>query len=414
MKILVVQPTSDKRGHYGIWTTKICQAMAGLGNDVTLCTNRLQPERYIREKPLFKVYEVGGGKYAFDKFDEARSSRPLYYFYGYFRVSYAIVAAALRLSNRMRRSASEQDFDVIFITDSEFLMASILLKRYGRGNAPVVMQVNAANFTFDSYSGSVLKKLYKIFQRTIFKSTLGKEIKGFAVLGQWHKDNLREQLSLPSSFHIDVVPDAGEVTDESIESSKARAKLGIYYAGDIILFFGMFRKDKGIVGLLEAIGRLRGSEFKLLVVGAPTEYTEQEILDIIKKNNIEDMVIFRPGYAADADVPLYFYAADALILPYSSIYTGGSGPLLKGACTFRRPVIVTDVSEMGRLTREHAMGLLARPDDPPSLASKIEEFLEMDEVERRQLSDNATELGRTNSWEAVAEKFVTLFSKVSI
>jgi len=410
MKILVVQPTSDKQGHYGIWTTKICQAMAGLGHEVTLCTNRLEPERYIKEKPLFKVHAVGNGKYDFGRFDQARVSRPLYYFYGYFRVSYAVVAAALRLA---ASTSKEDSYDVIFITDSEFLMASLLLKRYARGIAPVVMQVNAANFTFDSYCGSVLKKLYKVFQRGIFKSTLGKEIKGFAVLGQWHKDNLREQLSLPESFHIDVVPDAGEVTDETIASADPRARLGIEYKGDIILFFGMLRKDKGIAGLLEAIGQLRDKEFRLLIVGAPTEYTEQEILDIIKKNCLEGKVIFRPGYAADTDVPLYFYAADALILPYSSIYTGGSGPLLKGACTFKRPVIVTDVSEMGRLTREHSMGLLARPDDPDSLASKVEEFLSMDEAARQRLSDNASKLGKTNSWEAVAEKFVELFAKVS-
>ncbi len=405
MKILIVQPTCDKRGHYGIWTTKMCQNLAKKGHSVTLCTNRLVPEKYLQEKPLFRLYEVEGGRYNFEKFDEARSRHQLYYFYGYFSVCYHITKAALSLSTR-------EGFDVIFITDAEFLLASLLLKRFSGRIPPVVMQVNAANFSFTTYAGSVFKKLYKVFQRSFFRRTLGKEIRGFAVLGEWHRERLRRQLRLDEDFPIDVVPDAGDEPLEFMNKYDARRKLGIDYAGDILLFFGMLRKDKGIGELLEAMRHVRTENYRLLVVGAPTEYTEEEVRDIVKKNRISDRVILRLEYVADDEVPAYFFAADALVLPYSNIYTGGSGPLLKGACTYRRPVIVTDVSEMGRLTRQHGIGLLARPGDPHSLAEKMDEFLAMTENEREEMAKRSSYLAKLNSWGSVADRFVSLFNKV--
>src|SRR5947209_19752601 len=44
----------------------------------------------------------------------------------------------------------------------------------------------------------------------------------------------------------------------------------------------------------------------------------------------------RSGYISDDEMPLYYYASDAVVFPYASFYTGGSGPLMKGACTYGR------------------------------------------------------------------------------
>ena len=86
--------------------------------------------------------------------------------------------------------------------------------------------------------------------------------------------------------------------------------------------------------------------------------------------------------------------------------------MMKGACTFGRPVIASDVSELGRLVRESGLGLLCKPEDPESLAESIREFLAMPEERRAAMAQRALALGRTNSWGAMAERFTQLFEEL--
>lgn len=404
MRILIVQPTCDKRGHYGIWTVKLCQALGRKGHEVILCTNNVYPDKYLQEKPIFHIFKVGNGKYSFKKFDEAASKASLHYYYGYFRNTYAITSAALEFSKK-------EAFDGIFITDAEFMISSLLLKRY-RIDIPVVMQVNAANFSYKTYSGSHLKKMYKVFQREIFKLTLGKEIKAFAVLGEWHKERLRDQLGLTNNFPIAVIPDGGEEPIETFLKSEARKKLGVNFDGPIFLFFGMLRKDKGIEYLLEALSFLSDSNFKLMIVGAPMEYKKIQIRSMLQQTKSLDKVILDLRYVDDHEVPLYFSACDILVLPYPKIYAGGSGPLMKGACTYGRPVIVTDVSEMGRLVKRCRIGLVAEPESPKSIAGKMKEFLSLSEEKRGEMARNAFNLAKANSWDAMADRFTELYETI--
>ncbi len=383
----------------------MCQALAKKGHAVTLCTNRVYPERYIQEEPAFRVVEVDNGKYSFERFDAAANKAPLYYYYGYFRNSYAITSAALKLSVR-------EPFDVVFITDAEFMTASLLLKRYGGRIPPVVMQVNAANFSFRDYPGSVSKKIYKLIQRRIFRRTLGREIKAIAVLGEWHKERLRLQLRLDERFPISVVPDGGEEPKEVVGKAEARGAIDMDYGGPVFLFFGMLRKDKGLGCLLEAVSLIKAEEFKLLIAGSPMDYTEGELKSTIQRLDIAEKVVLRPLYIPDDKVPFYFFASDALVLPYPNIYTGGSGPLMKGACTYSIPVIASDVSEMGRLVSQHKIGLLAEPDNPQSLAEKMKVFLSMPMEEKGRMARNACNLAKANSWDVMAIRFTELFGSI--
>ena len=405
MRILVIQPTGDKMGHYGIYTVRLCQALGELGHSVTLCTNKVYPERYVSEPLAFDVEEVHGGKLSFETFDRAVNSRPWHYFWGYFRNSYVVTSEALKLC----RSG---DFDLVYIMDAEFLLASLLLKWHGGRIPPVAMYVSAANFSFRDYPGSVLKKLYKVFQREIFKRTLGREIRAISVLGEWHKERLRSQLELPSHFPIVVIPDAGGEPPLLLSRTEARQRLGIEYGGPVLLFFGMLRKDKGIEDLIEAVADVQSEEFRLVMAGHAMEYAESEIIDMVQKAGVEDKVILRLGYVDDADVPLYLWACDALILPYANSYTGGSGPLMKQAATYGKPIIASDVSEMGRLIRRYGIGLVSTPGDPRSLAGRIREFHAMPQMEKQHMGKRSAALATSNSWDVMAERFTNLFEDV--
>ena len=354
---------------------------------------------------MFNILEVGHGRYGFAQYDAAFKRTPAYYFYGYFRNSYAIPAAAAKVWRRER-------FDAVFITDAEFLTAAFVLKQ-ARGKAPpIVMQVNAANFSYDAYVGSPMKKAYKVCQREFFKSTLGKEIRALSVLGEWHAERLRRQLRLAESFPIYVIPDCGEPPPTTLVQSVARSRLGLDPEASILMSFGLLRRDKGIENLLSAIPLVKTPGVQVLIAGAPMDYTAQEIEELVRRYGIADRVILRLGYIPDTDVSSYFAACDALLLAYGSNYSGGSGPLLKGACTYGRPVISTDVAEMGRLVKAHRVGVVARPGDPRALAEAIDDFVALSDSERQVMREQAVGLARANSWDAVAARMIAAFRDV--
>ncbi|HKV70348.1 MAG TPA: glycosyltransferase family 4 protein [Gemmatimonadales bacterium] len=403
-RVLVVQPTGDKMGHYGLVATKLCQALTRRGHAVTLCTNLIRPESYLDEPPAFSTELVGSGRLAFAPFDRAKRRCPPYYYWGYYRNSVVVTSAALKLCRR-------RTFDVVYMTDVEFFVAALLLRVHHSFLPPVVMQVNAANFTFRDYPGSIVTKSYKVIQREVFRTALGTQIAACAVLGEWHRERLRTQLRIPVGLPVAVIPDGGDAPAAPLSQAEARRTLGIDYAGPVFLFFGMLRRDKGIEYLVRAAARLRDEEFRLLIAGYPMEYAGSQIVEMVRDAGVSDRVILRLRYADDRQVPAYFFAADALVLPYTREYRGGSGPLMKGACAHRRPVIASNVSAMGELVERHAIGFVCVPEDPSSLADAMRTFLALPREHRVKMGERASTLTRANSWDVMADRFTELFER---
>lgn len=403
MKILFIQPTADKRGHYGIYTINLCQELAKLGNEVWLFTNKVYPEKFISEAPLFKIIELKNGKYKFDKFDESKSRNPIYYYYGYLKNCFVISRAALRF-------LKNNHFDVVQIFDAEYGILSLLLRFYRKILPPAALMISAPNFAFSRYPGFFLKRLYKVLQKAILKARLGEEIKAIVTLGDYHKEELRKQFNLNEKFPIAVIYDGASPPSFSLTKKQAREKLAINYKGPIFLFFGMLRRDKGIEYFFKAVSLLKNKDFKVLIAGSLFDYQESDILNLIEKLRIKDKVFLKLGYIDQREVYFYFYASDALVLPYIKIYTGGSGPLLKEAAVCKISSIVSDVSEMGRLVKEKKMGLIAEPENPESLAEKMKEFLKMSKKQRKELGENAFKAA--NTWQKMAKEYSEFFKEI--
>jgi len=409
MKLLLVQPTGDKYGHFGIYIARLAQELSLRGHEVTICTNRLDSKCFV-DQPNFEVIEVEQGKFAFEAIDREAKARPIQYWFGYFRNSWVITRAALQI-------ASERHFDGIYLTDAEFFMASLALKLRSGHTPPLLMQVNASNFTFEEYPGSVLKKLYKVFQREVFRLAIGKEISAFSVLGDWHKPRLEQQLRLSPHFPIKLIPDGGGEYPVPIAQEIARLALGIEWTGDIFLFMGILRRDKGLEELALAIRQLwtRRQDFRIIISGFPFEYDREEIEELLYFESDNTPLVFTYyDYVPENQVPNFFYAANALLLPYNNNYKGSSGPLMKGACTFGLPVVVSDVSEMGRLAKKYQLGFVSKPADAVSLEYEMNNFLNASNEERTKIQKNAFDLGARNSWPEMARKYEAVFYSLKV
>jgi UDP-glucose:(heptosyl)LPS alpha-1,3-glucosyltransferase len=291
-------------------------------------------------------------------------------------------------------------------------VASLLLKA-ARTLPPVVMEVNAANFSFADYPGSLAKKGYKVLQREVFRTTLGRQIAACAVLSEWHRDQVRRQLRLSESFPVEVIPEGADAPAPPPPRPDARRRLGIAFDGPVFLFFGMLRKDKGLETLLEAAARVPGEAFRLVIAGFPIDYRADEVGALVSRAGVRDRVLLRLGYVDPEEVAAYFGAADALVLPYAPSYRGGIGPLTKGACAYGRPVIGADVSGMGDFIARYQVGLVCRPGAPEALAGRLREFLALRGEERDAMGRRAAAFGRANTWEAMAARFSALFERLA-
>ena len=254
MNLLIIEPIGDAFGHFGIHTAKLAQQLAIRGHEVTVCTNRLEVSKFLTETPKFRLIEVEGGRLGFEEFERQATTRRGRYWYGYFRNSWKIANAGLELCRRER-------FDGIYMTDVEFAMAALSLKRHAKHIPPVILQVNASNFSFAEFPGNVVKKTYKTLQREIFRKVIGKEITAFSILGDWHRDRLRRQLRIGEDFPIELIHDGGGKFENQIEKSAARRQLGIDYSGDVFVFLGILRNDKGLEALATQV-RFAGTDRK--------------------------------------------------------------------------------------------------------------------------------------------------------
>ncbi len=405
MRILAVQPYADRAGHYGEYTARVSQEMAKLGHAVTLCTNRLDPRAYLREDPHFEIVEFGDGRYDFAPFEGKKSRVPFLYDYGVIKNGLAVMSLAFE---RLRT----QGFDILHLYGYELVTAWLRFSRFRGKLPPVTIEISAANFAFDKRPGSILRKSYTILRREALERMLGRYIKAMIVLGDWHKEELPRQLNLPDPhFPIYVVPQGTEIPEPFLPREQARERVGLGgYTGPVLLLFGILRNDKAPFRLFEALVEVR-SDFRLLVAGLPHDWTAEKVLRSVRALGLADRVVARLEYIPNDEIKHYFFASDVVLLPYTRLYTGGSGPLMK-ACAHGRPVIVTDVSEMGQLTRKHGLGLISRTEESRDLLAAIQQFLGLPETAKAEFRENGLSLARKCTWQSMAAGFVNIYQEI--
>ena len=182
---------------------------------------------------------------------------------------------------------------------------------------------------------------------------------------------------------------------EPLTKESARSRLGL--SGNILLFFGLIRRYKGLPLLLEALPLvLRKLDCTLLVVGEFYEGKDR-CLNLIKALGLASHVRVIDRFIPDDEVSLYFSAADLVVLPYESATQSAILPI---AHAFERAVVATRVGGLPEAVRDGETGLLVEPDNPASLAQAIIRFYEegMEMRFRRNIQQQ-----QRFSWEELAD-----------
>lgn len=156
---------------------------------------------------------------------------------------------------------------------------------------------------------------------------------------------------------------------EKLPKTEARVRLGVDENLKTILFFGLIREYKGLDILLEAFDGLDAG-YQLIIAGEPYGSFEKYRKLIDGNRNKERIKVF-PEYIKDADVKLYFSAADVTVLPYRSATQSGVSAV---SYHFEIPMIVTDTGGLKEAVGARGTGLVAKYPDPDCIRQEIELF----------------------------------------
>jgi len=206
------------------------------------------------------------------------------------------------------------------------------------------------------------------------------------------------QRLLPTAIVLKVpLPPLAFPDEQSYPREKARRELGIT-ADRVLLFFGFVREYKGLEYLLRAMPAVCTKlPLHLLVVGEFWQ-DKRKYLDLVEELHLTDAVTVVDKYVPDEEVPRYFAACDAVVLPYTSATQSGIIPL---AYSYGRPVITTRVGGLPEVVAEGQSGLLVPPRDVTGLANAIKYLYSEDNLAR--MSRNVSTVLERFSWEKVVD-----------
>lgn len=380
MKVVIVDP-----GNYTpYYDYSLCKALAEIGCEVELATSPF-------------LYDVIPDKGDFDL---------SYLFYRVLNLTTANRLTLLKNAWARRLfKALEYPFDLRFfgrhigeakpdILHYQWVLAptldQLMFKRFQAMGIPLVYTAH-----------NVLPHEERRWHRRQYAS-LYKTVNQIIVHSESNREELLQTFTLDAA-KVHVIPQGNfsDFSDKPLIKEEAKEMLGIDPKQQVILFFGLIKRYKGLEYLLKAslIVKRYLPGAKLLIAGKPREdFSPYE--DLIANLCIGEDVITHLRFILYKEVVTYFCAADVVVLPYLKTYQSA---VVFTAYTFGRPVIATATGGLPEAIEGGKSGYVVPPADEQMLAKAICEILS-DETRMAQMGDYARHLAETKySWPDIAK-----------
>lgn len=361
----VASPRFFSRGAYPVEVMKMADGMAKLGHDVELVVP------FKRNERLERIYEYYGVKQDF-----RIKTLPCLPGLSARHIVHGLTASVYCYLKR-------KNFDILFSRNIlHTYLSTVVFRR------PTV---------FDAHHppvGRASRYLFDSFRDSEYLLRFSTNSKG---LGDIYK-----QLGLPAE-KLRVAPNGVDIErfDDRLSVSEARRKLGLPEDKKIVSHVGNFYQGRGIDLLIRAAKEL--DDIMFLIVGG-----EEEDIARYKKISEQqgvDNFVFQ-GFVPPSLVSLYLFAADVLVMPYTSTMTSKAGrveadfasPLkLFEYIAAGRPIVATRIPACTGVLEDGRNSLLVEPDNVESLAEGIRKVLG-DEDFSKSISENAANDARRYTW----------------
>lgn len=216
----------------------------------------------------------------------------------------------------------------------------------------------------------------------------------------------------------EVIPCATDVERfGSISRIQARQHLGIDLDTQMIFYVGRFDPRKGIETLVRAVDQIQSADcdrnLRLIIGGGsrPGRSDGQErdrIEGIVNNLGIESLTQF-PGRISDEELPIYYAAADVVVVP--SHYEP-FGLVAIEAMASGTPVVASDVGGLQFTVIPEQTGLRVPPKDVAGFAQAIQRILDNPDWQH-QLGQNARQrVEQQFSWNGIATELSDLYRRL--
>ena len=169
-----------------------------------------------------------------------------------------------------------------------------------------------------------------------------------------------------------------------------------------LLYVGSMSERKNLLSVVKALNIIpRSDRLPLVVVGATTSYSNV-VAEYIKKNGLDNWIIF-PKRVETEDLPAVYQAAEIFL--YTSLYEGFGMPILE-ALSSGIPVITSNISAMPEAAGPDSR--LIDPESSDEIASSIIGSLSDDSLRRIMVRNGYSYSQKFNN-RRVTEKMLQLY-----
>ena len=186
----------------------------------------------------------------------------------------------------------------------------------------------------------------------------------------------------------------------STDGSRVREQLHLGNRFTLI-FVGALTKwhrYKGLEILLRAVNELVAGRLDLALVVVGDGELKEYYVTLSRQLSLDKVVMF-VGNVPDAELPQYYAASDALVLP-SKDMSEGFGLTLLEANASGKPVIASRVGGIPDVVRDGYNGILVPPNDPNALAAGIRGLM-MNPENARLMGRNGRKHAEAHDWKKV-------------
>ncbi|WP_221585415.1 glycosyltransferase [Microbacterium sp. G2-8] len=181
----------------------------------------------------------------------------------------------------------------------------------------------------------------------------------------------RDTYEIPADKVIEIPHSSyAGVYGSPVSRTAARTELGFGDEKTGVLFFGWIRPYKGIGDLADAVTLAsdHGADLEVMLAGRPLGAVQH---DLARIDGAGATVTRHLRRVLDVDVPVWFSAADVLVLPYREMLNSGTMYL---AATYGLPIILPDAPHLvDALGGEEWIRFFDRDDPAASMAALLED-----------------------------------------
>lgn len=170
-----------------------------------------------------------------------------------------------------------------------------------------------------------------------------------------------------------------------------------------LLFFGRLAADKGADTLIEALAGLDRAP-PLLVIGRGDD--EAALRTLARARGLGERVRFEP-WASPRELAMHIARARIVVLPSRHESFGNA---MAEAMAVGAPLVSTSAGSIPEVVDHGRTGLLVPPDDPVALRHAVAGLLEDPAQAARLGAAGRAHVHATYSWDAVARRFLALYS----